>query len=113
MKMVVAIIRPEKLPAVKTALAEEGIGKMTVTNVIGAGQQGGFTEVYRGAEFEVNLLKKVRIELAINDDFEQKAVDTLIKSARTGNIGDGKIFIYDLPRCLRIRTGEEGSAAIG
>lgn len=113
MKMVVAIIQPTKLPDVKRALMESGVRKMTVTNVIGCGQQGGYTESYRGSIVEVNLLKKVRIEIAINENFVKPTVDAIIKGARSGNIGDGKIFILDLPQCIRIRTGEEGIEAIG
>jgi nitrogen regulatory protein P-II 1 len=113
MKLVVAVIQPTKLPDVKRALLEADVRKMTVTNVIGCGQQGGYTESYRGSIIEVNLLKKVRIEIAVNENFVKPTVDAIIKGARTGNIGDGKIFILDLPQCIRIRTGEEGSEAIG
>ncbi|MBD3347211.1 MAG: transcriptional regulator [Chitinivibrionales bacterium] len=113
MKLIIAIIQPQKLPDVKKALLDAEVHKMTVTNVIGAGQQAGYTESYRGNIFEVNLLKKIRLEIAVNDDFVQKTLDAIIKGARTGNIGDGKIFIQDLPQCIRIRTGEEGSSAIG
>lgn len=74
---------------------------------------GGYHEVYRGVDIDVNLLKKVRLEIAVNDDFEQETVDAIIEGSRTGNIGDGKIFVVDLPRCIRIRTGEEGEEAIG
>jgi nitrogen regulatory protein P-II 1 len=80
---------------------------------MGCGQQKGYHETYRGADIEVNLLKKVRIELAVNDDFVDVTVEALIKGARTGNIGDGKIFILDLPECIRIRTGEKGPEAVG
>ncbi|MBI1979425.1 MAG: P-II family nitrogen regulator [Elusimicrobia bacterium] len=113
MKLVTAMIQPEKLPDVKKALFEAQIHKMTVTNVVGAGQQKGFTESYRGAIEEVNLLKKVRLEIAVNDNFVQPTVDAIIKGARTGNIGDGKIIVTNLEQCIRIRTGETGSAAIG
>jgi nitrogen regulatory protein P-II 1 len=106
MKLVVAVIQPTKLPDVKRALLEADVRKMTVTNVIGCGQQGGYTESYRGSIIEVNLLKKVRIEIAVNENFVKPTVDAIIKGARTGNIGDGKIFILDLPQCIRIRTGE-------
>jgi nitrogen regulatory protein P-II 1 len=84
-----------------------------VTNAMGCGQQKGYHETYRGADIEVNLLKKVRIEIAVNDDFVDVTVDALIAGARTGNIGDGKIFILDLPECIRIRTGEKGPEAVG
>lgn len=113
MKMIVAIIPPTRLPDVKQALFDADVRKMTVTNVIGCGQQAGYTESYRGSVIEVNLLKKIRLEIAVNDEFVQPTIDAIIKGARTGNIGDGKIFVTDLPRCVRIRTGEEGSEAIG
>lgn len=113
MKMIVAIIQPERLPDVKEQLASSGIMKMTVTNVIGCGQQAGYTETYRGATVEINLLKKVRLEIGVNDEFVQPTIDAIIKGARTDTIGDGKIFVMDLPRCIRIRTGEEGHEAIG
>ncbi|MGM0443944.1 MAG: P-II family nitrogen regulator [Fibrobacterota bacterium] len=113
MKMITAIIQPNRLPDVKDALFAADIQKMTVSNVIGAGQQGGYTEHYRGTKVEVNLLKKVRLEIAVNDDYVDPTVNAIIDGARTGSIGDGKIFITDLPRCIRIRTGEEGSDAIG
>ncbi|OGS43132.1 MAG: transcriptional regulator [Elusimicrobia bacterium RIFOXYD2_FULL_34_15] len=113
MKMVIAIIQPEKLPDVKKALFDAEIHKMTVSNVIGCGQQKGYKETYRGAISEVTLLKKVRIDIAVNDSFVKPTVDAIIKGARTGKIGDGKIFVQDLPECIRIRTGEEGSEAIG
>ncbi len=113
MKMITAIIQPQKLPDVKQALLEADVHKMTVSNVIGCGQQGGYTETYRGTISEVSLLKKVRIEIAVNEDFVQPTIDAIIAGARTGKIGDGKIFVTDLPRCIRIRTGEEGNDAIG
>lgn len=113
MKLIVAIIQPNRLPDVKKALFDADVGKMTVTNVIGCGQQGGYTESYRGNVIEVNLLKKVRLEIAVNENFVKPTVDAIVKGARTGRIGDGKIFILDLPQCIRIRTGEEGSEAIG
>lgn len=112
MKLIVAIIKPEKLPDVKEALFEAEVTKMTVSNVIGCGQQMGYTESYRGAVSEINLLKKVRIEIAVNDDFVKPAVDAIIKGARSGNIGDGKIFITELYECIKVRTGETGSSAI-
>jgi nitrogen regulatory protein P-II 1 len=86
---------------------------MTVSNAIGCGQQKGFTETYRGVISEVNLLKKVRLEIAVNEDFVDSTVKAIIKGARTGNIGDGKIFVVPLENCIRIRTGEEGREAIG
>lgn len=113
MKIVTAIIQPHKLPDVKEALFDADIRKMTVSNVIGSGQQGGYTETYRGNIVEVNLLKKVRIEIAVNDEFVEPTIEAIIKGAKTGTIGDGKIFVTELQQCIRIRTGEEGSEAIG
>lgn len=113
MKLIIAYIQPEQLSEVKQALYEKEVYKMSVTNAMGCGQQKGYHETYRGADIEVNLLKKVRIEIAVNDDFVDVTVDALIKGARTGNIGDGKIFILDLPECIRIRTGEKGPEAVG
>ncbi|MBU2591268.1 MAG: P-II family nitrogen regulator [Nitrospinota bacterium] len=113
MKLIIALIQPHKLPDVKEALLEANIGKMTITNALGCGQQQGYTETYRGVIEEVHLLKKVRIEIAVNDDYVKPTLDAIIKGARTDNIGDGKIFVLDLVDCIRIRTGETGSDAIG
>lgn len=113
MKLVTAIIQPDKLPDVKAALFAADIHKMTVSNVIGCGQQMGYQETYRGAVTEVNLLKKVRIDVAVNEDFVQPTIDAIIKGARSGKIGDGKIFVSELVDCIRIRTGEKGKDAIG
>lgn len=113
MKLVIAIVQPEKLTDVKQALSDAKIGKMTVSNVIGCGSQGGYTESYRGAFTDVNLLDKVRFEIAVNDEFVKSAVDAIIKGARSGNIGDGKIFVVPLDECIRVRTGETGDKAIG
>ncbi|MCK4851730.1 MAG: P-II family nitrogen regulator [Candidatus Omnitrophica bacterium] len=113
MKLVIAMIQPHKLPDVKKALYDAEVYKMTVTNALGCGQQKGFSETYRGVVTEVNLLKKIRLEVAVNEDFVQPAIEAIINGARTGKIGDGKIFVLDLPECVRIRTGEKGSAAIG
>ena len=113
MKLVVAMIQPHKLADVKQALFDADIHKMTVSNAVGAGEQKGYEEAYRGVIHTINLLKKVKIEIAVNDDFVEATVEAIIKGARTGNIGDGKIFIHDLPDSIRIRTGERGSAAIG
>jgi nitrogen regulatory protein P-II 2 len=112
MKLIVAVIQPEKLTDVKQALFEANITKMTVSNVIGCGQQMGYTESYRGAVTEINLRKKVRIEVAVNDEFMNPAIDAIIKGARSGNIGDGKIFITDMYECIKVRTGEKGNGAI-
>lgn len=113
MKLIVAMIKPHQLPSTKKALFDADIKKMTVTNVLGCGQQAGFSENYRGVVTEINLVKKVRLEIAVNDEFEEKTVKAIIAGAKTGRIGDGKIFVMDLARCVRIRTEEEGSEAIG
>jgi nitrogen regulatory protein P-II 1 len=113
MKLITAYIQPYKLNDVKQALFEAKVYKMSVTNALGCGQQMGYTESYRGVAIEVNLLKKTRIEIAVNDDFVKPTVDAIIGAARSGEIGDGKIFIQDLQDCIRIRTGETGSEAIG
>jgi len=113
MKLITCLIQPERLPAVKQSLYEAQIFKMTVTNALGAGQQKGYSETYRGVELEVNLLKKVRIEIAVNEDYVEPTIEAIIKGARTGKIGDGKIWVVALEDCIRIRTGERGSAAIG
>jgi len=113
MKLIVAMIQPHKLPDVKKALLDEGVTKMTVTNALGCGQQGGFTETYRGVMHEVNLLKKLRVEIAVNEEYLDATVNAIIEGAKSGTIGDGKIFITDLTECIRIRTGEKGKSAIG
>ncbi|MDO8722726.1 MAG: P-II family nitrogen regulator [Syntrophales bacterium] len=113
MKLIIAIVQPEKLTDVKQALAAANVGKMTVSNVIGCGAQGGYTESYRGVTTEINLLDKVRFEIAVNDEFVKPTVDAIIKGARTGKIGDGKIFVVPLDECIRVRTSETGVNAIG
>jgi nitrogen regulatory protein P-II 1 len=113
MKLIIAYIQPHKLNDVKAALYKADVCKMSVTNAVGCGGQHGYEESYRGIKFEVNLLKKVRLEIAINEDFLQKAIDAIIEGARTENIGDGKIFVLELAQCIRIRTGDKGSDAIG
>lgn len=113
MKLIIAYIQPERVPAVKQALFKKEIYKISVTNALGCGQQRGYTETYRGAEIEVNLLKKCRIEIAVNDEFVEKTIAAIVEGAKTDTIGDGKIFITDLVECIRIRTGETGSDAIG
>ena len=113
MKLVVAYIQPERLNAVKQALYTKEVFKLSVTNALGCGQQKGYHESYRGVDVEVNLLKKIRLEIAVNDDFVRPTIDGIVAGARTGNIGDGKIFVLDLPECIRIRTGEDGEKAIG
>ena len=113
MKLIIAYIQPEKLNAVKQALYEREIFKMSVTNSLGCGEQKGYHETYRGADIEVNLLKKVRLEIAVNEAFVEKTIEGIVNGAKTGNIGDGKIFVLDLVEVVRIRTGERGSVAIG
>ena len=113
MKLITAYIQPHKLDDVKTALARKGVGKMSVTNSLGCGEQMGYEESYRGIKFEVNLLKKIRLEIAVNEEFVDKTIEAIVEGARSGQIGDGKIFIMDLVDCIRIRTGEHGSKAIG
>jgi len=112
-KLVVAYIQPHKLKDVKQALYKAQVYKMSVTNALGCGEQHGYKESYRGIKFEVNLLKKVRLEIAVNEDFVEKTVNAIIEGAKTGQIGDGKIFVLELPECIRIRTGEKGKKAIG
>ncbi len=113
MKLIIAYIQPEMLNKVKQALYEKQIFKMSVTNSLGCGQQKGYHESYRGSEVEVNLLKKLLLEVAVNDEYVDATIDAITEAARTGNIGDGKIFVIELARCVRIRTGETGSVAIG
>ena len=112
MKMVVAIIKPFKLDEVRQALTEIGVTGMTVTEVKGYGRQKGHTEVYRGAEYVVNFLPKLRIEIAVAANLADKAVEVITANARTGQIGDGKIFVTPIDRALRIRTGETDSDAL-
>jgi len=112
MKMVVAVIKHFKLDAVKDALSQAGIQGMTVTEVKGFGRQKGHVEIYRGSTFEVRFIPKLRIEIAVNDDKVEEIVGTIQKAAFTGEIGDGKIFIYPLADVIRIRTGERGDAAL-
>jgi nitrogen regulatory protein P-II 2 len=116
MKMIVAIIRPEKLEVVQQALNDRDVYLMTVTDVRGCGRQRGFTEVYRGSEFVVRLLPKLKLEIAVNDAFVEATVEAIVHAARsgdTGQIGDGKIFVLPIDDAVRIRTGERGGPAIG
>ena len=108
MKLVIAYVRPESLTAVKQALYSKNIYSMSVTNILGAGRQKGFTEMYRGVQIEVNLLKKIRLELGLADEKVDAAIEAIISAARTGKEGDGVIFVQDLGRAIRVRTGEEG-----
>ncbi len=112
MKMVVAIIKPFRLDDVRDALANIGIKGITVTEVKGFGRQKGHTELYRGAEYVVDFLPKIKIEAAVDDDKVEQVIEAITSAAKTGKIGDGKIFVYDLCQVLRIRTGETGSEAL-
>jgi len=112
MKMIVAVIKPSRLDAALDAVTEAGASGLTVTEVRGYGRQKGKTEVYRGAEYEVKLLPKVKLEIAVSDDMEAGVVEALAQAANTGKIGDGKIFVLDLETAIRIRTGERDTAAI-
>lgn len=113
MKLIIAYIQPHKLNDVKQELYKAEVFKISVTNAMGCGQQKGLVETYRGVDIEVNLLKKVRIEIAVNEAFVKPTVDAIIKGARSGEIGDGKIFVVAMEECIRIRTGETGASAIG
>jgi nitrogen regulatory protein P-II 1 len=112
MKLIIAIIKPFKLEEVKSALAEIGVEGMTVTEVKGFGRQKGHTEIYRGSEYTVDFLPKVKIEIAVTDEAAAKAIGAITASAKTGKIGDGKIFVVPLDQVVRIRTDERGDAAI-
>jgi len=114
MKLIIAYIQPDKLNSVKEELFKSEVFKVSViSNALGCGQQKGYTSAYRGQITEVNLRMKTRLEIAVNDAFVKPTIDAIIKGARTGNIGDGKIFIVPLEECIRIRTGETGGEAIG
>jgi nitrogen regulatory protein P-II 1 len=113
MKLIIAIIRPEKLDAVQEALSEKEIDLMTVSDVRGCGRQRGYTETFRGGQIPVRLISKVKLEIAVNEAYVQPTVDAILTAARSGNIGDGKVFVLPLEQCYRIRTGEFGLAAIG
>ena len=113
MKLITAYIQPDRLNAVKQELYKQEVYKMSVTNALGCGQQMGYHETYRGVDIEVNLLKKVRIEIAVNENFVEAALEGIIAGARTGSIGDGKIFITPIEQCIRIRNGDTGREAIG
>ena len=112
MKLIIAYIQPHKLNDVKKSLYKAEVYKMSVTNSLGCGQQKGYHESYRGVSIEVNLLKKVRLEIAVNEDFVEKTINAVIEGARTGQIGDGKIFVLPVEEVIRVRTGETGPEAI-
>ena len=113
MKLVIAIIQPHRLDEVKKELYAVNVNLITVSEVLGHGRQVGVDEYYRGVRETGNLLRKIQVEIAVNEAFVEPTIKALIKGARTGKIGDGKIFVLDLQRCIRIRTGEEGKDAIG
>jgi len=112
MKLITAIIKPFKLDEVREALAEAGVAGMTLTEVKGFGRQKGHTELYRGAEYQVDFLPKLKLEIAVDDSQEEQALDAIIEAAGSGKIGDGKIFVSQLEQVIRIRTGETASAAL-
>ena len=112
MKLISAVIKPFKLEDVREALSAVGVQGMTVSETMGYGRQKGHTELYRGAEYQVDFLPKVKIEIAVQDDRLDEVIQTIIKNAGTGKIGDGKIFVFDLEQVTRIRTGETGNEAI-
>ena len=112
MKKIEAVVKPFKLDEVREALSEIGVTGLTVTEVKGFGRQKGHTELYRGAEYVVDFLPKVKVEVVIPDKLLERAIEAIIKSARTGKIGDGKIFVFDLKQAIRIRTGETGADAL-
>ncbi len=112
MKLITAVIKPFRLDDVRNALAEVGVQGMTVTEVKGFGRQRGHTELYRGAEYVVDFLPKVKVEVALSEDLAERAIEAIVESARTGKVGDGKIFVTDLTEVYRIRTGETGEQAI-
>lgn len=113
MKYIIAVIQPDRLDEVLKKLTEKEIHLVTVSNVVGRGRQKGIAEVYRSHKEQGSLLRKVKLEIAVNEAYVKPTMDAIIEGARTGNIGDGKIFILDLPECIRIRTGETGGEAIG
>ena len=113
MKYVIAVIQPDRLDEVLKRLTEKEIHLATVSTVVGRGRQKGVAEVYRGHKEQGSLLKKVKLEIAVNEAFVEPTINAIIDGARTGQIGDGKIFVMDLPECIRIRTGEKGNQAIG
>jgi nitrogen regulatory protein P-II 1 len=112
-KLVIAIIQPQRLEAVKAELYKREVNLITVSEVLGHGRQKGITEVYRGVKEAGNLLRKVRLEIAVNDNFVEPTIEAISKGAHTGETGDGKIFVLPLERCIRIRTAETGGIAIG
>ncbi|MBN1698616.1 MAG: P-II family nitrogen regulator [Spirochaetales bacterium] len=113
MKLIIAVIRPEKLSDVKKELTDATVNLMTVVQSIGSGRQKGYPETYRGVKHEIKLLKKVELQIAVNDDYAEPTIKAIMRGAKTGSTGDGKIFVLPIEECVRIRTGERGSRAIG
>lgn len=113
MKLIIAVIQPDRMEQVKEELYKEEVNLITVSEVLGHGRQKGVTEIYRGAKEAGNLLRKIRLEIAVNEDFVEPTIRAIVKGAKTGETGDGKIFVLDLKECVRIRTEERGSVAIG
>jgi nitrogen regulatory protein P-II 1 len=113
MKLIIAIIQPHKLEQVKEELYKEDVNLITVSEVLGHGRQKGVTEIYRGTRENGNLLRKIRLDIAVNESFVERTIDAITRGAKSGQTGDGKIFVVELPECVRIRTGERGSEAIG
>jgi len=113
MKIIIAIIQPHRLEEVREELYKADVNLITVSEVLGHGRQKGVTEIYRGTRESGNLIRKIRIEIAVNNDFVEPTISAIIRGAKTGEVGDGKIFVYDLNDCIRIRTEERGSTAIG
>ena len=113
MKLIIAIIQPDRLDEVKTELYNADVNLMTVSEVMGHGRQMGVTEIYRGIKESGNLLRKIQLLIAVNEGFVEKTINAIVKGARTGELGDGKIFVLDLNECVRIRTGEKDGKAIG
>ncbi len=113
MKLIIAIVKPDRLEAVKQELYKAEVNLITVSEVLGHGRQMGVTEVYRGVKEMGNLLRKVQLLIAVNDDFVELTINAILKGGRTGEIGDGKVFVLPLEECIRIRTGERGGTAIG
>ncbi len=112
MKFITAIVKPFKLDEVREALTSIGVEGLTVTEVKGFGRQKGHTEIYRGAEYEISFVPKVRIDVAVTDELAEPAIEAIVKAARTGNIGDGKVFVTDISQAVRIRTGEKDNDAL-
>ncbi len=113
MKLIIAIIQPYKLEQVKEELYKANVNLLTVSEVMGHGRQHGVAEIYRGTTEVGNMLRKIRIEVAVNEEFVEPTIEAIVKGARTGEVGDGKIFVVEMPDCIRIRTGERGPKAIG